>query len=204
MLRSLIYHRAVQRLNNLYWEAYLDISTRGIAKVDRSDSCHYASINYSIVHKILSHLDLKLTDTFVDVGSGKGRVICCAARHACNNVVGIEYSEEFCKAAKENIKRLRSIKAPVHIHNGLAENFDYRGSTILYLFNPFGHKTLEAVLQKVEDDIQESPIRIVFVNPSKEHMSVFTKHIWLEQYDHWDVDRGRGHSVAFYQRKNSS
>jgi hypothetical protein len=69
------------RLNNLWWEYRLGVSTRGIVPTDHPDSVHYATMRYSTVWTILRHLDLRAPDVFMDIGSGKGRVLCCAARH---------------------------------------------------------------------------------------------------------------------------
>ena len=77
------------RLNNLGWERRLGISTRGSVPVDFPDAHHYAAMQYSSIFEVLRFLSLSSSDTFVDIGSGKGRVVCCAARHAVAKVVGI-------------------------------------------------------------------------------------------------------------------
>jgi SAM-dependent methyltransferase len=192
--------QAVERLNNLLWEIKLGISTGGVIEIEKTDSCHYASVDYSIIHKVLRRLDLQPSDTFVDVGSGKGRVLCCAAQHVCRKVMGIEYSKAFSDAARANLNRLRGTKTPVDVHTGPAEEFDYRGATALYFFNPFGPATLDLVLQKLQGDTAGNPLRLAFVNPSADQHAVFSKHDWLKRYDDWDTRRGGGHSVSFYQR----
>ena len=201
MFRFAIYREAMERMNNFRWEAQLGISTRGIVEIDKPDSCHYASINYSTIHKVLGRLDLQSSDTFVDIGSGKGRVLCCASRHKCRKVIGIEYSLPFCDEARMNVQKMRGRKAPVEVHHGLAEEFDYAHVTALYLFNPFGPMTLDAMLHKVQDDTHPHPVRMAFVNPSAAQDVVFAKHSWLEQYDGWNPKPGEAHAVSFYRRK---
>lgn len=191
----------IERINNFRWEAQLGISTGGIVEIDKPDSCHYSSIDYSIIHKVLGRLSLQTSDVFADVGSGKGRVLCCAARHACKKVIGIEYSEEFCKDALINIQKMRGRKAPFHIYSGVAEEFDYPEVTALYLFNPFGSTTLDTMLHKVQVDTYPHPVRMAFVNPSAAQDAVFAKHAWLERYDHWSPGVAGGHAVSFYRRR---
>jgi precorrin-6B methylase 2 len=194
-------NRLFERLNNLCWETQLRISTRGIVDIDKPDSCHYATINYSIVQSVLEHLSLCFLDTFVDVGSGKGRVVCCAARHPCKKVIGVDYSEELCRQARTNSERLRGRKAPVVIHKGVAEEFDYTDATALFFFNPFGATTLDAVLHRIDQDTRRKCVRFAFVNSSTEQDEVFARHCWLERYNDWNLERGAGQSVRYYRRK---
>jgi precorrin-6B methylase 2 len=190
-----------ERLNNLRWETQLGIATRGISDdVHKPDSFEYSAMNYSKVQSVLQHLSLQSSDIFVDVGCGKGRVVCCAARHPCRKVIGVEYSEDLCRQARTNSERLRGRKAPVLIHNGIAEEFDYTKATTLFFFRPFGGTTLDAVLHRINHDTRQEIVRFAFVNPSAEHDEVFARHSWLERYDYWKVDRGAD-SVSYYRRK---
>src|SRR3954470_21687653 len=133
---------APPRLNNAYWEKRLGISTRGTVEVDHFDSERYATLSYLLIWRILDHLALGPSDTFVDIGSGKGRVLCCAARYHVQQVVGVDLSEPFCATARENARRMRGRRAPISIHTAMANNFDYSAATVLFLFNPFGAATL--------------------------------------------------------------
>lgn len=190
----------LERLNNLRWEAQLGISTRGIVEVDKPDAGHYATIHYSTIYRVLQHLSLQPSDIFVDVGCGKGRILCCAARHACKKVMGVDYSEDFCKEARTNAERMRGRKAPVLVHKGDAEEFDYSEATALFFFSPFGASTLDAVLHKIDHDSRHRRIRLAFVNCNEDQDKVFAKHSWLELYGYWDVEQEGGHSVSFYRR----
>ena len=195
--------RLFERLNNLRWETQLGISTRGIVDVDKPDSLYYATINYSMIQSVLQHLSLGSSDTFVDVGCGKGRVLCCAARHPCKKVVGVDYSEDLCRLARTNLQRLRGRTAPVVVHKGVAEEFDYTEATALFFFNPFGATTLDAVLHKINHDTRQQNVRFVFVNASPEQDEVFARHTWLERYDFWSGDRG-AQPVSYYRRKRAA
>lgn len=191
--------RSVQRANNLSWEWRLGVSTRGRldARKRLADAVHYATIDYSDIHKIIRRLSLQPTDTFVDVGCGKGRVLCCAARYSCGEVVGIDYSEEFCTEARANAEMLRGRRTPIIVENGLAQEFDYSNATVLYFFCPFGPTTLDAVLHKIQADRAGDQVRMAFVNLSQEHDEVFARHQWLEPYHSWHTARW----VKFWRQK---
>jgi SAM-dependent methyltransferase len=188
----------LERLNNFRWETQLGIATRGIVGIDKPDSCHYSTVNYSITHRVLERLSLQASDIFVDVGCGKGRVLCCAARYPCRKVVGVEYSKDLCQEARSNLRRMRGRQARAIVHNTLAETFYYAGATVLYFFNPFGAATLDAALNKIAHD-RCNGIRLAFVNGNAVHDTVFAEHAWLSLYDYWSVERGAGQSVAFYR-----
>ncbi len=47
---------------------------------------------------------------FVDIGSGKGRVLIAAAEHPFLQVAGVEYSKELHEAALNNIRSAKRIK----------------------------------------------------------------------------------------------
>jgi SAM-dependent methyltransferase len=169
-----------QRVNNMCCELQLGISTRGkeVAKLAKPDAVHYATINYSAIHNVLRRLQLQQSDTFVDIGCGKGRVLCCAARHRCNEVIGIEYDEKFCAEARANSLQLRRRKAPISVHHGNAEQFDYSRATVL--------------------------LRIAFVTPPEAQdavEAVFTGHAWLKRYDGWPL--GTNGRVLFYRRNSA-
>lgn len=193
---------APKRINNLWWEYRLGISTRGLVPVDHFDSCPYGTMSYSNVWKILDHLELGSSDVFVDIGSGKGRILCCAARnYPVERVVGVDLSEPFCEAARENALRLRGRHAPIHVHTGTADEFDYSDASVLFLFNPFGATTLAPLLEKVGREPHRE-LRVVYANPSSEHDAVFEQQTWLEPTDRWDVDEtDMDQTVSFYRSR---
>ena len=189
-----------ERINNLHWELRLGISTRGIVDVRRRDSAHYATVNYSTVWRVLNHLALAPSDTFVDIGCGKGRILCCAARYPCKQVVGVDLSAGLCADARANAERVRGRKAPILVYQGNAESFDYSDATVCFLFHPFGATTLDLVLDKIRQDTHGRGVRIAFENPDTAQQTVFARHGWLDRYAFWDRRTHRTqHSVAFYR-----
>jgi len=185
------------RVNNLYWERRLGISTRGVVPVANPDSVHYATMNYSTVWSVLDHLALGPSDVVVDIGCGKGRVLCCAARYSVKRVLGVDLSEPFCEVARENGRRLRGRRAPIAVEAMMAGDFDYSEATVLFLFDPFGAATLEPVLEKIGRTATRS-VRIAYANPTCD--DVFLRQPWLQRTDHWDTATSDiEHSVSFYR-----
>jgi cyclopropane fatty-acyl-phospholipid synthase-like methyltransferase len=189
-----------ERITNLYWETRLGIATRGLVGNDNPDSLHYATVNYSTLWRILDHLALQPDDTFVDIGCGKGRILCCAARYRCNQVVGVDLSEQLCQIARANAARLHGRKTPVEVHHGYAQEFDYRDATACYLFHPFGATTLDLVLNKIRTDRDGRAVRIAFQNPDAAHAAVFAKHDWLQPYTRWEPTTHHTQHVVTFHR----
>jgi SAM-dependent methyltransferase len=166
------------------------------ARCQKADAVYYATIDYSLIHEVINRLSLKPDDIFVDVGCGKGRVLCLAARHRCRKVIGIEYSDEFCDEARANANRMRGRRTPILVLSEIAEDFDYSYATVLYFFNPFGAPTLNLVLEKIRTDTSGRPIRMAFVNVTAAQAEVFAKHVWLDGYETWETRVG---SVKLYR-----
>jgi cyclopropane fatty-acyl-phospholipid synthase-like methyltransferase len=53
------------------------------------------------LRSIMRKLDLPKDSSFVDLGSGKGRVLLIAAQFGFQRVIGVEFSRELCEIARE-------------------------------------------------------------------------------------------------------
>jgi len=187
-----LYRRIFNRIRDIQ----LNISTGGIVPSEAKDHIHYATVSYSCTEFVLRRLKLTATDTFVDVGCGKGRVTCLAGRFDLSEVVGIEYSSTLADIAERNANRLRGRRSKITIRRQSAETSDYSRATVLYFFNPFESSILDSVLHKIRTDRSLQPTRLVFVMESEAQRAVFSAHTWLTCYERFD-DSDR-HSVAFY------
>jgi cyclopropane fatty-acyl-phospholipid synthase-like methyltransferase len=205
--------RNTLRLENAFYEYRLGIATHGLynwQKGDWSQSEHlyYYATAYRRVFRILDALHLGLSDTFVDLGCGKGRVTCCASLYPVSEVIGIEDVEELCTTAEENLKVLRGKLAPARIVHGRAEEFEYTKGTVIYMFHSLGPKALAAFLSQLENGLRMQPrdLRIVYVNPVHEYVLKEAK--WLESYDRWPAVRLLRteimHPVSFWRWRDGS
>ena len=190
----------IDRLNNLWWERRLGVSTRGIVPTDHPDSVHYATMGYATIRAILRRLDLRPSDVFVDIGSGKGRVLCCAARHPVQQVVGVELSDTLCRQARANAQRLCGRHAPITVANTPAEQFDYSAASVVFLFDPFGEATLRPLLKQIGEDTRDHEVRIAYANPT--HDVVVKEQPWLHGRElRSREDTGWEHDVTFYRSR---
>jgi Histone methylation protein DOT1 len=186
--------RGAMRLENAFYEYRLGITTHGLHNLISSDWRHdehlyYFATSYRRIFSILDALQLGPTDTFIDLGCGKGRVTCCASFYPISEVVGIEDVQELCAAAEKNLTKLRRKRAHTRILHCKAEEFEYTTGTVIYMFHSFGPKTLAAVLSRLDNGLRLNPraVKIVYVNPVHEYVLKETK--WLELYDRWPSSR---------------
>jgi histone methylation protein DOT1 len=196
-----VWQRALQSLTNFMEDWRLGILTRGIVPTDKPGAVHYATVGYNETRKVLRRLDLKPADTFVDVGAGKGRVLCLAAQHKVQEAIGLEHAPELAQIARRNVSQMRGRQSAAKVCVEAAEDFDYSSVTVLYFFAPFQPYVTDAVLRKLATDSAGRPLRLAFVMESQEQRAVFLEHKWLECYARWTD--GEGHPVGFYRTAHS-
>lgn len=198
--------RLLLKCDNMLWEYRLGIKSRGESfSTPDSDSVPYSTVPYRMIVKILRHLALDPADVFVDIGCGKGRVLCCASRFRIRQVVGVEMDQDLCAAAQRNTERVRGRRSPVRIAHATAQEYDYRAGTVYYLFCPFGAATLDQVLARIRQSLQGEPrrIRIVYVNPMAEFL--LQRSDWLRMTEKWQTgdEFGLIHDVSFWQAEHA-
>ncbi len=105
--------------------------------------------------------------TFVDLGSGKGRMLLIASEFPFRKVVGVEMREDLHDQAMENARRYRHSTAQTsRIDCQLvdATHFDFpAGKLVVYLFNPFSAEIMGRVFRRLDASFEQDPREIVLV-----------------------------------------
>ncbi len=93
------------------------------------------------------------TTTFVDVGSGMGRVVLLAARRPFKQVIGVELSPALHEVALENRKTWVDARQQCtdirFVRGDVCAVPLPPGNLLLYLYNPFRRPVFTALLKKV-------------------------------------------------------
>ena len=99
--------------------------------------------------------------TFVDLGSGKGRVVFLAAMQRFREVRGVELSPMLHEVAQRNhalVERSGDLRSPIALQLGDAAAADIpAGPFILYLYHPFREPIAEAMMARVLASLAEVP-----------------------------------------------
>jgi SAM-dependent methyltransferase len=105
--------------------------------------------------------------TFVDLGSGKGRMLFLAAEYPFRQIEGVEFAEELHLEAQQNIARYRNRRkrcseiASIH-----ADAADYEfplDNLVIALFNPFGADVMQRVLARIRESVLRSPRDVIMM-----------------------------------------
>ena len=136
-------------------------------------------ISYYLLFHFLGQTVFNPDDVFYDIGCGNGRVLCYVARRRLSKVIGIELSPTFADKAQTNAQKLRGCVSPIEVRCGDAVEMDYTDGTIFF-YNPFGPKTLQSVLDNIQQTVvcHHRPICFMYNNPV--HSSVFRSSVWLK------------------------
>jgi predicted RNA methylase len=189
------------KTEELYWERRLGIETSGdhSGPLTTDEHVFYSTCPFRAIFRILESLELGPSDTLLDLGCGKGRVLCCASLYNLKQVIGIDDDEALTVVARQNIARTRGWKTSAIVIHKRGEQFDFDGANVFYMFNPFGAATIRVILSKLQSSLvrYRREVRIVYVNPV--HEVVFRDFHWLRQYRYWPGSRhlAMPHAVSF-------
>jgi len=119
---------------------------------------------------ILEDMDISEKDTFIDFGSGKGRVLFLAAHYAFRMVIGVDLSRALNQIARRNIDRNlnRLVCKTIQLITSDAEHFEIPDTTtVAYFYNPFlGQvftKTVDGIRSSLERNSRE--FRLIYAYP---------------------------------------
>jgi predicted RNA methylase len=139
-------------------------------------------------------------DVFVDLGCGAGRALFVFARGGVARCRGVEFDAPACWAARANIRTFhRADQASIiEIAERDAGAYRFTDETILYLFNPFGARTLRAVLDNLAASLDAAPrrVRIGYYHPL--HRALLEECPWLRRAG---TIRGFKTDIAVYETR---
>jgi SAM-dependent methyltransferase len=114
--------------------------------------------------------------TFVDLGSGLGRVVLRAAARPFRQIVGVEISAALHEVAKENRAAYRGALrcSDIRLVRADAARFTFpRGDLAIYLYNPFRAPVLAPLLERLTGDPRRE-VAIAYHTPVER--AVFDEH----------------------------
>ncbi|MEO6538487.1 MAG: class I SAM-dependent methyltransferase [Ferruginibacter sp.] len=164
--------------NEIKGEKKYDINTTGVDElkilsqkgIDISHATIYMPASYDLLEEIFRQADLKSVKHFVDIGCGKGRVMCVAASQGVNKITGIDFSKELSVAANINLAKTKQHFPALQykIINNDAFYFDIPDDVdCIFMFNPFDEIIMKGVEKNIEKSLAKSPRKmiIIYLNP---------------------------------------
>jgi SAM-dependent methyltransferase len=160
--------------------------TRNIASLDVIDSpvaryaVQYEPSSVDLVRGALASLEIDAARfTFIDFGSGKGRVLLVAASSPFKSVIGIEFSRQLHEIASRNIALLPpelTRGARVCSINDDAASMDLPESDLVcYFNNPFGPPVIIEIAERLAAHHRDRGYRVIVVYVVPRHRDIFEK-----------------------------
>ena len=190
--------RAVSRASDATFDRTYGVDTGGsidpramhdVESNNRIYGLDYQASRPDLFEEVLPAFDFDLHDyTFIDYGSGKGRVLLLASRLPFRRVIGVEYSPTLHRIAEQNLHAVgfgdrRS--GPVESVCMDAVSFPIpEEPVVLYFYNPFGRPIMESVRNNVVRSYERHPRSIVVIYVKPIHSDLWDaveflrKHAW--------------------------
>lgn len=146
----------------------------------------YQPTDPALFHEMMAKLEIDFSHfVFIDIGSGKGRVLLMAADYRFRRIVGVELLPELHRIAQENIAEYKSDSQQcfaIESVCGDARNFVFPPEPmVVYLFNPLPEAGLVTLLANLERSLKPNrrPVFVLYHNPLLQHVLLVRR--WLRK-----------------------
>jgi 16S rRNA A1518/A1519 N6-dimethyltransferase RsmA/KsgA/DIM1 with predicted DNA glycosylase/AP lyase activity len=137
----------------------------------------------------------------IDIGSGKGKVLCVWSKmfHKKKNVslLGVEYSQELNNICINNLKKMPYVNYKISNEDALEVNFIKDNYiNIFYLYNPFSEKVLNKFIRKIKCYF----CYVIYVNPAHEKLFIQNNFSILLKKNAWHPNAS--YTIFKYEKNN--
>lgn len=162
-----------------FCENILNIKTSGIQQIDDKFYHYnrYEPTDYRALDLLFSNYNLLETDSIVDFGSGKGRLMFYINYEFNSKVTGIEMNFNYIRESLENkesyLKKYKKKEDKITFLNILAEDYEVsKEDNKFYFFNPFSIQIFMKVIDNILDSVDDyyRKIDIVLYYPSSDYI----------------------------------
>jgi SAM-dependent methyltransferase len=114
--------------------------------------------------------------TFIDIGSGKGRVLLMAADYPFHRIIGVELLPALHQIAMQNVaKYVQEPRRCLNLESVCQNAVDFvfpDEPLVVYLFNPLGEVSLMKLFENLNQSLKKNPrpAYALYHNPLLEHV----------------------------------
>jgi SAM-dependent methyltransferase len=156
--------RLIDRALNIDTAEMVDIRSFGLDGTNRGG---YEASSWLDLRRVLRPADVSPDDVFLDLGSGKGRIVLLAARYPFKRVIGVELAEGLTAIARRNLATCRAKLRCHDVELVTADVVDYEipdDVTVVFLYNPFQGPILDAAVSHLIASVDRRPrtVRVIY------------------------------------------
>jgi SAM-dependent methyltransferase len=179
----------------------------GALGLDVENRVEYTPSSWLTLRRALRHVTVGRDDVFLDLGSGKGRVVLQSARWPFKRVIGVEISAELNAVAIANLEASRRRLLCQDVELAEADILDYRvpdDVTVVYAYNPVGGPVFDAAIRALVASFDQEPrrMRLLYRYPREHDRLVASGRFRLLSTESpWRPTRGwrRGGAINIYE-----
>ncbi len=136
----------------------------------------------SHTNRLLDALPASGNETFIDFGSGQGRLVLLAAQRF-DRVIGVEFAKELVATCRENIDAYKgSRKCVPDIREQDATEFEFPdGGLVVWFYAPFRPPVMTPVLENLSRSYAADPRPIHVMYCNNFHRELFDSLDWLSE-----------------------
>ena len=169
---SRTFQSVISVLEDFYFEMKYGVTTSKIVKredldiseLSKEHSEEYKPTRIRHFRLLIKGLKLPGNSVFVDMGSGKGRVLLMASMNNFKRVTGVEISSKLCEIARSNTVIFeRRLKRPLHIEVVNEDVLQYSiksDENVFYFYKPFDNFVMETILGRIIKSVFENPRKV--------------------------------------------
>ncbi|MBM3666411.1 MAG: class I SAM-dependent methyltransferase [Actinobacteria bacterium] len=127
---------------------------------DRDEMVFYKASGRFYLRRAIRPAEVTGEHVFLDLGSGKGRVLDQAARYPFGRVIGVEISKRLCEIAERNIERGRRRYRAGAVEVVRADMTAYEipdDISHIYMYNPVTGSMFDAVVENIVASLDRRP-----------------------------------------------
>ena len=156
--------------------SWVDLDELDVNENQREHAVLYQATRVVPLKRLFKDLNLPKNHVFIDIGSGKGRVLLIAADYGFKKIKGIEFSKSLCAKAENNILRFRKKKkvaTEIAIINIDAKDYQFEDDeSVFFLFNPFDDIILKEVLDNIYISLKRHKRQIWMIYANAVHKNL--------------------------------
>jgi len=160
------------------YEKEIGVHTTGNRKLEQERKSYfsYQPTSYEALNRVFEKYPFNEEDQFIDFGCGLGRVLFCAEKFGCNDVIGVEVNEVIYSELLDNIEKYEG-KSKIRAYLCAAEKFHIESkANKFFFFNPFYKRHLVTVVNNIRKSLIAYP-RSVYLFFTHRQNHIYS--IWL-------------------------